>query len=1188
VTHHPAAEILSDWTPDNKLLFYFNGLSGLQRQQQVWTVANSGGMPEKLPVPYGAFAAVSPDGNTLAYIPHTTDFRTWKRYRGGMATDIWLFDLKKNTSQRATRWEGTDSIPMWAPGNSSVLYYLSDAGPEHRLNIWSFTLATGENKQITKHAEFDVKWPSMGPGSDGKGEIIFQLGSELRLLDLGSLAERTVTITVPGDRPTARPRMVDASKFIQGGAISPTGKRVIAGARGDLWSVPAKEGSPRNLTRTDGVFERDPAWSPDGKWIAYFSDEDGEFELYIRPSDARLPLKEKSDDKASEKDEGKKDEAKNDAAKDATEDEKKSSPQLASRAASAAPLKLTSLGSGYRRDPVWSPDSKWILTTDEAGRIFLTDVEKNETETIAQNPWGEPVGYSWSHDSNWITYSLPDSANNNGVVYIYSIKDRKATQVTSSMFGSSQPVFDRKGDFLYFTSSREFSSPMYSDIDTTFVYAGSEGLYAVPLRKDVKNPLLPKSDEEELKEEKKDKKKDASKAGDKKDEAKKDEAGKEDEKPQEEKPEEKKDAAPAADDPITGRWVGAAKGEGIPGGSIELVFNVKLEGENVSGRVTSAMGAGDVQGTFDKATGKLSVTMTIDGAAGTIEGTVKDGSFEGTWNFRNMSGPLTATKQAAGSKSEDEKPEEKKDEKKELKIDLDGFEARAIRLPIDRGNFGNLRVNDSNKLLFVRYGSRGQESQGIRIFDIASDEREEKAVTAGNGFEISADGKKILFFAGPTGQIADASAGAKGTPVPMSGMMTTIDPRNEWRQVLSDTHRIFRDYFYEPTMHNNDWKAIRDRYMSLIDDCVSREDVAYVQAEMISELNVGHAYINSPGDVEQTPSISVGLLGADFELATVDGVSAYRIKRILTGAAWDVDARGPLSQPGVKAAEGDYILAVDGSPIDTSKDIYHAFIDTAGRTTLITLGKNPVIDEQAWDVVIKPIASEAGLRYRNWVENNRKMVEEQSKGQVGYIYVPNTGVDGQNELFRQFFGQRHLPALLIDDRWNGGGQIPTRFIELLNRPTVNYWARRNGNDWPWPPDAHFGHKAMLINGLAGSGGDAFPHYFKQEGLGKLFGTRTWGGLVGISGNPGLIDGGSISVPTFGFYNPNGQWGIEGHGVDPDVEVIDDPALMQNGNDPQLSAAVDHLLEQIRTKPIVTPKRPKSPDRSGMGIPQNER
>jgi tricorn protease len=290
----------------------------------------------------------------------------------------------------------------------------------------------------------------------------------------------------------------------------------------------------------------------------------------------------------------------------------------------------------------------------------------------------------------------------------------------------------------------------------------------------------------------------------------------------------------------------------------------------------------------------------------------------------------------------------------------------------------------------------------------------------------------------------------------------------------------------------------------------------------------------------------------------------------------------------VKAAEGDYILAVDGSPIDTSKDIYHAFIDTAGRTTLITLGKNPVIDEQAWDVVIKPIASEAGLRYRNWVENNRKMVEEQSKGQVGYIYVPNTGVDGQNELFRQFFGQRHLPALLIDDRWNGGGQIPTRFIELLNRPTVNYWARRNGNDWPWPPDAHFGHKAMLINGLAGSGGDAFPHYFKQEGLGKLFGTRTWGGLVGISGNPGLIDGGSISVPTFGFYNPNGQWGIEGHGVDPDVEVIDDPALMQNGNDPQLSAAVDHLLEQIRTKPIVTPKRPKSPDRSGMGIPQNER
>ena len=207
---------------------------------------------------------------------------------------------------------------------------------------------------------------------------------------------------------------------------------------------------------------------------------------------------------------------------------------------------------------------------------------------------------------------------------------------------------------------------------------------------------------------------------------------------------------------------------------------------------------------------------------------------------------------------------------------------------------------------------------------------------------------------------------------------------------------------------------------------------------------------------------------------------------------------------------------------------------------------------------------------------------------MGYIYVPNTGVDGQNELYRQFFGQRGRAALIIDERWNGGGQIPTRFIELLNRPITNYWARREGKDTPWPPDSHAGPKCMLINGLAGSGGDALPAYFRRAGLGKLIGTRTWGGLVGISGNPGLIDGGSISAPTFGYYKTDGHWGIEGHGVDPDIEVIDDPALMVGGGDPQLDRAIALMLEELGTNPYIPPARPASPDRSGMGSLPEER
>ncbi|GBC96919.1 Tricorn protease [bacterium HR16] len=255
----------------------------------------------------------------------------------------------------------------------------------------------------------------------------------------------------------------------------------------------------------------------------------------------------------------------------------------------------------------------------------------------------------------------------------------------------------------------------------------------------------------------------------------------------------------------------------------------------------------------------------------------------------------------------------------------------------------------------------------------------------------------------------------------------------------------------------------------------------------------------------------------------------------------------------------------------------------ADRVVTITVNDQHVIDSNARDVAVRLLGSDSNLRYRAWVESKRATVEQKTNGRVGYIYVPNTGTDGQNELVRQFVGQIGKEALIIDERWNGGGQIPTRFIELLNRPLTNYWARRDGNDWPWPPDAHFGPKCMLINGLAGSGGDAFPYYFRQAKLGKLIGTRTWGGLIGISGNPRLIDGGYTSAPTFAFYEKDGTWGIEGHGVDPDIEVIDDPALMANGEDPQLDAAIQLMLDELKRNPYVPPKRPAYPDRRGMGI-----
>jgi tricorn protease len=1048
VTYHPAVETLCDWTPDGRLIYSTNGFAGLPRQTQLYTVSPDGGLPTKLPVPYGANGTISHDGRTLAYTPHSIDFRTWKRYRGGMQTDIWLFDLQARTSKQITDWEGLDSLPMW---HGDIVYYLSDASANHRLNIWSYDTKSGERKQVTDFAEYDVKWPSIGPGQLGKGEIVFQNGSNLFLLDLASGKSRAVDVVIPGDRPKLRPHMVDANEFIASWDISPTGKRALFEARGDIWTVPAKEGVARNLTRTSGTAERDPAWSPDGQWIAYLSDATGEYELYIVQSDG----KEK-------------------------------------------PRQLTKDGKAFRFGPSWSPDSKQILFTDKSGAIYRHVVASGETKLVDTNPSGDPTRASWAPDSRWIVYTkqMPNRLN---AIWLYEVEKDKKHQATSGRFNDSWPAFDRDGDFLYFSSARSFSAPIYEDLGTSFVYTELDQLFSIPLRKDVKSPLAPKSDEELW--------------------------GEAREKAEKEDKEEKE-----------------KKGD---------------EGEEK---------AGDKKKDDEKKTEDKKETTKPD------EATTK---------------PATSKPADDKKNGKDKKPKEIKP----IKIDLDGFERRAVLLPPKKGIFSRLAVNDKGQLLYVRDVTRGSDGKpSIQILDLKdkkAEKKEEKTVLAEVGdFTMSADGKKILARKDEKKMaIVDAAADQKmDKPLLLAGMTAHIDPRAEWKQIFTDAWRIHRDYFYVSNMHGINWDKTRAMYERMLADCVCRDDVTYVIGEMISELNIGHAYVRGLGDVDKEPTVSVGMLGCDFEL--FDG--AYRIKRIFEGGPWDADGRGPLSEPGVDVKEGEYLLAVNQVPVDTAKDPWAALQGLADKPVTITISAKPARDDKARDIVVKPIASEATLRYRSWIERNRAYVERQSEGKLGYIYVPNTGLEGQNDLVRQFFGQIDKAGLIIDERWNGGGQIPTRFIELLNRPVTNYWARRDGEDWTWPPDSHQGPKCMLINGLAGSGGDMFPWLFKFNKIGKVIGMRTWGGLVGISGNPPFIDGGNTNVPTFGFYEKNGTWGVEGHGVDPDIVVVDDPAKMVDGGDPQLDAAIAHLNGEVKAHPYVRPKRPEAPDRRGMGIREEDK
>ncbi len=1111
VTHNPTNEILCDWTADQGLIFYANGMAGLARQTQLFTVDPAGGMPEKLPVPYGANGAISSDGQWLAYTPHTRDQRTWKRYRGGMATDIWLFNLKTSESKKITDFEGTDSLPMW---HGDTVYYLSDGGDAHRLNIWAYNTKNDQRRQVTSFTEYDVKWPSIGPGERDHGEIVFQNGSSLYLVDLKTSKTQKLEITIPGDRASLAEHTVNASKMIQSYSISATGKRAAVQARGDVWSLPAENGSPRNLTHTSGIAERTPDWSPDGKWIAYFSDATGEYELYITQSDGQGETKQ-----------------------------------------------LTSDNGPFKYNITWSPDTKMIAFQDKTGAIFIHTIESQTTERIDVEPWANIVSLSWSHDNRWLTYQRQNENALSSAVYLYQVEDKSLTQVTSNMFNARNPVFDREGDFLYYAADLSFT-PTYSSMDLSFIYKDSGKLLAVPLRDDVERPWAPKSDEESWD------------ADDDKDDKAEDDDNDSDEN------------ADADDegDGLTGSYEGTVTGEEgtLPPGGIPFTLHLTLNDDGtVTGSISSAMGAGELQDVqYDPESGKLSFTVTIADSQASFDLVAKDGSIEGTVSTDDGEFQISASRLSDSDEDAEDSDDEKDDTP--LEIDMEGFEHRAILLPVSPGGFSNLAVNNKNQLLYVRQGA------GIKLFDISDDKKEEKAVASGGGFAISGDGKKILVSSGTTAKIMDAKSGATGKALVTKGMSTSIDPRAEWKQLFTDAWRIQRDFFYVSNMHGVDWNNIKELYEPMLEDCVTREDVSYVIREMISELNIGHAYYFG-GDVESQPSVNVGMLGCDFEVAIDDnGNTGLKIAKIYEGAKWDADARGPLFGRQDEIDVGSYILAVNGMPIDNSKDPWAAFTGTAGRTITLTVADSADPEAETRQVLIKPISSEGNLRYRAWIERNRKYVQDKSDGQIAYVYVPDTGINGQNNLFRQYYGQADSKAMIIDERWNGGGQIPTRFIELLNRPITNYWARRDGRDWPWPPDSVQGPKCMLINGLAGSGGDMFPALFRQANLGKIIGMRTWGGLVGISGNPGLIDGGYTAVPTFGFYESNGTWGIEGHGVDPDIQIIDDPALMVDGGDPQLDAAIDHMLEQIKLNPYTPPQRPQAPDRSGMGVLEQDK
>ncbi len=974
ITHHGYTDRMLGWYPDGKSILFASAMeSGRQRFDQFYRVAASGGIADKLPLPYGEFGAISPDGNMIAFTPISRAYRTWKRYRGGMAADIWLYDFNNKTAVNITDNPANDEFPMW---HNKTIYFLSDRGADERANIWAYDIGTKQTREVTDFKDFDIHFPSVGPD-----DIVFEAGGKLYLLNLADEKYREVKIEVVTDEVTVMPRSENVEDMIRGYSLSPDGKRAIFEARGELFSVPAENGNVVDLTNSSGVAERFPSWSPNGKYVAYWSDRSGEYELTLKDLENSTTGK-----------------------------------------------KLTSYGPGFRYRVFWSPDSKKLAFIDKAMDIRIYDMDSGKTTKVDKEKYfyeGELRNFSvsWSSDSRWLAYAKEMDNQHSGIC-VYDTKDNKVHQVTGGYYSDSNPSFDPDGKYLYFLTNNTFT-PVYSDMENTFIYPNSTRIGLITLQDTLASPLSPKND-------------------------------------------------------------------------------------------TAAVKGSD-------------------------------------------------EKKSDESRKEDKKPQEKL---KEVRIDFHDIAERAVILPPEAGNYRNLQAV-SGKVVYLRVpnSGSGEKENSVKYYDIA--EREEKTVAGGiSNFMISADGKKIMLSKQKSFYVTNIGPDQKlDKRMPVEQMSMKVVPREEWHQIFNDVWRFQRDYFYDPNMHGVDWSAMRTQYGRLVDNAMTRSDLNYILGELIAEISSSHTY-RFGGDVEEPKERAVGYLGIDWELAN----GAYRIQKIIKGATWDNEDRSPLDQPGMNVREGDYILAVNGIPIDATKDPYAAFQGLAQKTIELTVNDKPSMDG-ARKVTVETMADEARLRLLAWIEANRVKVDKATGGKVGYIYVQDTSIPGQNDLERQFAAQFDKQGLVIDERFNSGGQIPDRFIEMLDRKPLAFWAVRDGKNWQWPPVANFGPKVMLINGWSGSGGDAFPFYFREAGIGPLIGERTWGGLIGITGAPQLIDGGAVTVPTFRMYTPDGKWFPEGIGVAPDFNVVENPAELASGVDQQLEKGIEVVMQLLTEHPPVAPEQP---------------
>ena len=1052
LTWHPGADIVQGWMPDGKSIVFQSGRASdaPTATPRFWTVPMEGGVESAMPLPRAFIGKVSPDGRHLAYRMNNSWDEERRNYRGGKNRPIWIVDLKTfdlettpngttdlivaqagaprgsshfsaSTAPGSTP-ESKNSDPVWT--SNDAIAFLSDR--DGVSNVWAYDTKAKKLAQLTTFSDYDVK--ALDASFDGS-TMVFEQAGYVHMLDTKSGKSHVVNINATGDFPWMMAQWKDVSASMSNLTLSPTGKRVAVEARGEIYTIPADKGDVRNLTNSTASAEHEPAWSPDGKSLSYFSDRSGEYALYIQSQDGLTPARE---------------------------------------------IKIPTKGHFYTA--AWSPDGKRIMFHDTNLKLWVVDVATGQAKIVGSDPWMVPtrtMNPAWSPDGKWIAYTKHLNSLYKAIEVV-NVETGASKQVTDGLADAMTPAWDASGKYLWFLASTDFAlRSQWLDMSNTD-HTENFALYAAMLRKTDPSPFLAESDEE-------------------------------------------------------GRGTGDAGGGNFGGGG--------------RGGRGNAAGA--------------------DSASG---------------------GPDARPRAPLPS----------------VTIDFDGLQHRILAVPgITARPYSNLRAGAAGMVYFLEPaagggGGRGGAGGGATLQRYSlRDKRVTPFITGVTDYDISLDGHKLAYRAGGGGGgrggrggaatgggpavfvvDADRQAPAAGAGRVNADLRAYVDFKQEFKQIFDEAWRNQRDYLYVTNEHGADWPKMKEMYGALLPFVNHRADLNYLIDQMGAEVAVGHSYVRG-GDMPDVPAaVPGGLLGADFSIEN----GRYRITKIYDDEQWNPDLRAPLAEPGVDVRVGDYILAINGQDLKAPDNIYRLLDGTANKQTSIVVNSTPAI-EGARRATVVPVANEQTLRTRAWVEHNRRVVDSLSQGKLAYVYLPNTGGPGYTSFNRYYFAQQDKQGAVIDERYNGGGQAADYIIDVLQRDFDGYFNNVAGDRMPFtsPAAGIWGPKVMIVNEMAGSGGDLMPFMFKRRKIGTLVGKRTWGGLVHTADTPTFIDGGSMIAPRGGFFTRDGHWAVENEGVAPDVDVENWPKDVIAGRDPQLERAVQEGMRLLKEHPVDrSPKEPAPP------------